>query len=66
MTKQEVIDRVALIATLVNDDEAAHCAEDELHADVLRAIAAGSCEDPPGCAAEALKTNDLDFARWCA
>ncbi len=48
------------------DHEAAHCEEDHLRADLLRAIAAGECADPAACAAEALKTEDMDFQRWCA
>lgn len=48
------------------DDESAHADEDELYQAVLSAIATGACDDPAGCAAEALKTKDLDFARWYA
>ncbi len=42
-----------------------HAAEDQLHSDVLQAIADGA---PNGAelAAEALKTRDLDFSRWYA
>ena len=48
------------------DDEAAHSMEDALHRDVLKAIAAGECDDPAATAAAALKTLDLKFQRWCA
>lgn len=57
---------VALISTVAGDDERAHGAEDELHQALLRSIADGTCENPKACAAEALKTLDIDFARWCA
>ena len=48
------------------DDEKAHALEDELHQAVLKAIADGTCEDPRMCAAQALKTLEIPFARWCA
>ncbi len=66
MTVQDVIDRVEAIHHFRSDDEAAHSAEDSLHVDVLRAIATGQCDDPKGCAAAALRTLDIGFARWCA
>lgn len=46
--------------------EAAHIAEDQLHADVLAAIAAGLCEDPRGCARAALQSSTITFPRGCA
>lgn len=46
------------------DDETAHVREDELRAEVLRAIADDDCDDPAGCARAALKTEALDFSRW--
>ena len=66
MTIEEVKQRVAAIAAEADDDEQAHSMEDELHQDVLRAIADKKCKNPSACAAEALKTQDIDFARWCA
>ena len=48
------------------DDEGAHIAEDELYMDVLKAIAEGRCDDPAACASEALKSDNIDFARWYA
>ncbi|MDI3409550.1 hypothetical protein QKW52_15290 [Bacillus sonorensis] len=39
--------------------------EDALHADVLQAIATGA-DNPEKLAAEALKTKDIEFSRWCA
>ena len=65
MKVREVQDRVALIAAMTGDEEAAHSAEDNLHADVLRAIADGA-RNGRALAREVLKTEDLDFRRWCA
>lgn len=65
ITVTEVEERVADIADLVDDDESAHSAEDDLHRAVLAAIADGA-ENPAALAAAALKTVGLDFARWCA
>lgn len=45
------------------DDEAAHVAEDNLWALVLREIAAGA-EHPALLAKEAIKTAELQFSRW--
>lgn len=66
MTPKEVRDRVDFIRGIAGDDEAAHVTEDELYADVLRAIAAGRCRKAAELAQEALKTQDIEFARWCA
>jgi hypothetical protein len=65
MTRDEIGRRVDSIAAQTDDDEAAHVAEDNLFEDVLRAIAGGA-DDAPGLAAEALKSCDLEFSRWCA
>lgn len=48
-----------------NDHESLHSMEDDLRADVLRAIANGS-PDAVELARIALETDDLDFSRWCA
>lgn len=66
MTVEEVKARVAEIEAVKSDDEGAHSMEDELHQDVLQAIADGTADDPAGCAREALKTHEIDFCRWCA
>lgn len=65
VTKDEVAERVREIARRTSDDESAHAAEDALHRAVLEAIATGT-EDPAALAAEALRTQQLDFARWYA
>ena len=65
MTPQDIRNRTAAINNIRHDDEAAHIKEDDLHQDVLQAIADGAA-DPAALAREALKTKDLDFARWYA
>lgn len=65
LTVEEVRRRVAEIEAERGDDEAAHCDEDSLRAEVLAAIAAGA-PNAAELAAEALKTGQLDFQRWCA
>lgn len=65
MTIDEVRQRVESIKNDDGDDEAQHAAEDDLHVSVLRAIADGA-ENAAELAAEALKTCDIDFCRWCA
>jgi hypothetical protein len=42
----------------------AHRCEDELHKAVLRAIAAGTCVNPPACAAAAIKSEEIYFTRF--
>ncbi len=65
MNPEIVRSRVLDIARIKGDDESAHSAEDTLFQDVLAAIADGKCERPEICAAEALKSLDTEFARWC-
>lgn len=66
LTVDDVLKAVADIDAARGDDEAAHSMEDDLHQRVLSAIAKGRCADPQACAAAALKTNEISFARWCA
>jgi hypothetical protein len=69
MTVEEVKQRVA---ALMDDDhrgdaERQHGDEDKLHQDVLRAIASGTQpHNAAELAAEALKSLELTFERWCA
>ncbi len=65
MTVDEVKERVRQIDASKGDDEGAHSMEDTLRADVLKAIADGA-PNAAALAAEALKTMNIDFARWCA
>ncbi len=69
MSPEEVKRRVAEVADLAivaDDDERAHGAEDSLYADLLRAIADGTCADPQRCAQLALETQTFGFSRWSA
>lgn len=66
MTISVVRERLKRISDCAGDDEIAHGEEDQLYADLLQAIADGSCDDPQACAAEALKTKNMEFVRWCA
>jgi hypothetical protein len=64
MTVDEIRARVARLAEVGDVDDEGHVAEDELHQDVLRAIAAGA-PNAAELAAEALRSLDLDnFPRW--
>lgn len=62
MTAQEVRDRVAKIRAIADDDERAHVEEDRLHRDVLQYLS----EQGSALSAEALRTLEIDFSRWCA
>lgn len=71
MTLQEIIDRTQRIADYARDGdpEAAHALEDQLHLDVLKAIA-DSAEAPQAqvqmWARAAAATAKISFARHCA
>ena len=65
LTVDDVRRRVEEIRAIAGDDEAAHSDEDSLHELVLRAIADGA-PNAAELAAEALKTGEIKFARWCA
>lgn len=65
MSADDVRQRVEAIKAVMRDDEAAHSMEDELWRDVLKAIAAGAT-NAAELAAEALKTQELNFSRWYA
>jgi hypothetical protein len=49
-----------------SDDEVAHSREDDMAWEIIEAIAKDDCEDPQACCDLALKSQKLDFARWCA
>lgn len=65
MDVKEVEARVEAIRENRDDDESAHGQEDELHQDVLRAIAAGA-PNAQELAKAALETTVINFSRWCA
>jgi hypothetical protein len=66
MTIDGVRECVETIAKVCDDDEVAHNLEDALYEAVLREFASGHDGAVPDLAREALKTKDIDFARWCA
>lgn len=68
MTADEVEKHVEGIkaAAAGDDDEVAHIREDKLYRTLLEAIAKDLCHDAQDLAKRALKTQDLDFHRWCA
>jgi len=65
MTVEEVRIIIEAIKAHAGDDEVQHSGEDALHQEVLEAIASGA-PNAVELAAEALKTRDISFARWCA
>lgn len=65
LTVEDVARRLAEIHATRGDDESAHGMEDSLRADVLAAIAAGT-PDARTLAAAALRSDQIDFARWYA
>ncbi len=65
MTVELVRKRVSEVDAVKDDDEAAHSREDSLWYDVLSAIANGS-DCAKELAVEALKTEQINFQRWCA
>lgn len=69
MTIQDVKERVEKIAAMRDDPEAAHSEEDALYAELLASAGLGTpetIEHMQELAAEALRTKDMDFPRWCA
>lgn len=62
MTVEEVLNRVDEIRRNAPDDEKAHDLEDALYRDVLQYFA----DNGYRIAAEALETQKIEFARWCA
>jgi hypothetical protein len=65
MTEERALEELERIRAMAGDDEAAHGAEDEFRAAVLADIAGGA-PNAAKLAAIALRTDEIDFARWCA
>lgn len=65
MTVEDVRKTVKDIEAMKSDDEMAHAAEDSLYVNVLEAIRDGA-KNHRELAREALRANDIRFARWCA
>jgi hypothetical protein len=66
MNVADVEKHLAKIKEIEGDSEMAHCGEDALYTELLRSIAAGTCDDPAACAKRALTTKEMPFSRWCA
>ena len=64
MNLNDVLVALEKIRSCQSDDEIAHSMEDQLYADVLKYYADGGTD--PQLAIEALKTEQMEFARWCA
>ncbi len=63
MTVEEVQEWIKAIENKIHDDEIAHAKEDNLYYEVLKAISKGAF-NAQELAAEAIKTKELDFARY--
>lgn len=50
----------------VKHDECAHGLEDDMYVSILTAIVNDEIEDIKGVCTEALKSQKIDFSRWCA
>lgn len=66
LTLGDVENAIEEIALSAGDYERAHGREDQLHQEVLRAIADGNAIDPRACAALALTSAEIEFSRYCA
>mgnify|MGYP001574831754 CR=1 FL=1 len=65
MTVDDVEAKLVQIEQVLDDTEAAHCLEDDLHVEVLRAIGEGA-DNAQDLAKSALKTLELIKNRWYA
>lgn len=68
LTVKDVVLAIREIREVSHDDEKAHAMEDDLREKVLVAVAHGRItgDEARECAALALTTSDIEFARWCA
>jgi hypothetical protein len=68
MDMKQIKDRIDRIKACAGDDESAHSQEDGLMRDFIEFIAISEGCDPGinDMAHEVLKTDDIEFARWCA
>ena len=67
MTLEHIKTRIAHIKSTRDDDEHAHCEEDQLRKEFIDYVRVAP-NDPQLAekAALVLSTTNLDFARWCA
>lgn len=66
MTLEMIRDKVEHIREISGDDERAHSNEDSLREDFIKYVAESGNKKLSEMANEILKTNKIDFARWCA
>lgn len=66
MNLNEINEAVAKIEATKNDDEVAHGMEDDLREAFIRHVAETAGGDLAEMARAVLKTNEIDFCRWCA
>jgi hypothetical protein len=66
MNSYYIRQRVWEIASMAHDPEAAHGEEDRLHKQFIEYIASHGPDPFAEMAKEVLKTEDIDFSRWCA
>lgn len=66
MDIHDVRKRLEDICSYADDCETAHGLEDDLYRTVLTAIADGVAAQPQLMAFEALRSAEIDFARWYA
>ncbi len=66
MTLNEAEESVSKIKRMRADDEAAHSREDALYLAFVEWIAKTGNAEQASVAREILKTQQIEFARWCA
>jgi len=59
-------EQVSKISAMADDDESAHCAEDDLHVEFIAYVAQNGSAKLRDMATEVLKTSDINFSRWYA
>ncbi len=62
---KQYVQYIAKVAE-TGDCEIAHSREDSLFFIILEAIAQNKCENPMECCVEAIKTSQIEFARYCS
>ena len=65
MDIEHIKSRVANIERLKDDDECAHVLEDNLMQDFIRHVASSGHSELAAMANEVLKTEDIEFGRYC-
>ncbi len=66
MDLQEIKQRIDYIQECADDYERQHAYEDELYLDFVKSISLAGLGDWSAKAKEILRTQEMDFERWCA